>query len=171
MLTSTAVWADTVTGADTILHVFLHPSRFVIWEIGDVWVLSVSETYSGTWTDRSHSHWSSSMSCGHRTSKTWHTASSWSTSTCGNVIMWGSSVNHSTLGVSTGLPLISVVCPERVVIDVCCVLPTIKILIVSRMPCMWKSCPFSRTCRWSGSTTADCPHQETLPLGLSCWSK
>ncbi len=65
----------------TFWQVFLYPSRFVVWEIGDVWVLSDSEICSGTWTDRSRSLWSSIMISWHRTSKIRHTVSSATTTT------------------------------------------------------------------------------------------
>jgi hypothetical protein len=55
------------------------------------------------------------MSSFHLISKTHHTYFSWSSSTCGNVTMWGSGVKHSrylSLCVTTGLSLISAFCPE-----------------------------------------------------------
>ena len=97
LTTSTTFSSCDVTGGGTILDAFLHPSRFVLWEFGRFWVLWGSDVCSGTCTDRLRSVWSSPMSSLQRTSKTWHTVSSWSSGTCGNVTIWGSSVKHSYL--------------------------------------------------------------------------
>ncbi len=53
--TSTTFLAVAKFGGDTILDVFLYPSRFVVWEISDLSVLWGSVVGSTTWTDRLHS--------------------------------------------------------------------------------------------------------------------
>jgi hypothetical protein len=87
-VTSTTFWADAKSGGGTILDVFFHPRRFVVWELSDLSVLSGSPSGSVTWTDCFRSVSSSWMSSLNRISKTRHTSSSWSSSTSGNVTVF-----------------------------------------------------------------------------------